>query len=74
VAIQQENIPIETALKVITQNPASILKLKSKGMLQEGLDADIVLLDNESLDIDTVIALGQVMVQNGKAVIKGTFE
>jgi beta-aspartyl-dipeptidase (metallo-type) len=73
-AIQQENIPIETALKVITQNPASILKLKSKGMLQEGLDADIVLLDNESLDIDTVIALGQVMVQNGKAVIKGTFE
>lgn len=73
-AIQQENIPIETALKVITQNPASILKLRSKGMLQEGLDADIVLLDNESLDIDTVIALGQVMVQNGKAVIKGTFE
>jgi beta-aspartyl-dipeptidase (metallo-type) len=73
-AVLQENIPLEAALQVITKNPAAVLKLKTKGVLQEGFDADLVLLEKETLNIDTVIALGQVMVKNGSAVIKGTFE
>jgi beta-aspartyl-dipeptidase (metallo-type) len=73
-AIMQEGIPIEVALRVITQNPASILKLSRKGMVAEGKDADLVLLDKEDLSIKDVFAMGQKMVENGKPLIKGTFE
>jgi len=73
-AIVKENVAIEDALRVITQNPATILKLYRKGMIAEGKDADIVLLNKTTLEIETVIALGKVMVENGQAIIKGTFE
>lgn len=73
-AILKENVAIEDALRVITRNPATILKLYRKGMIAEGKDADIVLLNKTTLEIETVIALGKVMVENGQAVVKGTFE
>lgn len=73
-AIMSEGVPPETALRVITQNPASILKLTQKGTIQEGKDADLVLLNKADFTIHTVIALGKVMVENGSAVRKGTFE
>ncbi|OOE12240.1 beta-aspartyl-peptidase [Fictibacillus arsenicus] len=73
-AVLHEGIPLETALQTITSNPARVLKLKEKGVLAEGLHADLILMNKEDLKIDSVIALGQVMVQDGKAVIKGTFE
>jgi beta-aspartyl-dipeptidase (metallo-type) len=44
-----------------------------KGGLFVGADADLLVLDPE-LAIDTVIARGRVMVRDGKAVVKGTFE
>ncbi|MFD2215247.1 beta-aspartyl-peptidase [Metabacillus endolithicus] len=72
-AVQIEHIPLETALKVITSNPATILKLKQKGELKTGSDADIVLLD-QNLSIQSVWAKGQHMVSEGKALVKGTFE
>jgi beta-aspartyl-dipeptidase (metallo-type) len=73
-AILTEGVPPESALRVITQNPASILKLSQKGMVKEGKDADLVLLNKADFTIDTVIALGKVMVENGTAIVKGTFE
>jgi beta-aspartyl-dipeptidase (metallo-type) len=73
-AIMSEGIPPEIALRVITQNPASILKLSQKGMVKEGKDADLVLLNKADFTIDTVIALGKLMVENGTAIVKGTFE
>ncbi|MTI46416.1 beta-aspartyl-peptidase [Sporosalibacterium faouarense] len=73
-AILDENIPIQDALKVITVNPANILKLDGKGYIDEDYDADIVLIDKESLNIKTVIARGKVMIDNGETLVKGTFE
>jgi beta-aspartyl-dipeptidase (metallo-type) len=73
-AVMNEKIPLEMALKVITQNPASILKLKQKGMVAAGKDADLVFLHKENLMIDSVMALGKMMVIDGKAVVTGTFE
>ncbi len=67
------NIPLETAIKGITSNPAKILCLKNKGRIAEGLDADITIM-NSDLQIDTVIALGKVMVRHGEMVVKGFFE
>lgn len=73
-AVLEEGISIETALKVITENPANILKLRHKGKIEEGKDADLVILDKQEFKISHVIALGQVMVENGEALVKGTFE
>lgn len=73
-AVLEEGIPLETAIKVITSNPAKILKLHQKGRISEGKDADIVLVDKDTLTIQTVFAKGQKMVENGLAVVKGTFE
>ncbi|WP_226617976.1 beta-aspartyl-peptidase [Cytobacillus firmus] len=73
-AILQEGVSIENALSVITKNPASILKLHQKGKIEEGKDADLVILNKETLAIETVYSLGRKMVEDGKAVVKGTFE
>jgi len=72
-AVVNEHIPLETALKVITSNPARNLKLQNKGQIQIGKDADLVLLDHD-LNIDTVIAKGQIMIHHKEILVKGTFE
>ncbi|MBM7650109.1 beta-aspartyl-dipeptidase (metallo-type) [Bacillus ectoiniformans] len=73
-AVLIEGIPLETAIQVITSTPAKILKLRRKGLIKKQMDADLVLLNEQTLEIDTVISKGQIMVQEGKALIKGTFE
>ena len=72
--VQQEGIPLEIAIKGITSNPASILKLSSKGQLRTGFDADICLLDEDTLALHTVIAKGRIMVSGGMQQVFGTFE
>lgn len=73
-SIKEFNISIEDAISVITNNVAHVLKLKDKGIIEEKRDADLVLVDETSLDIDMVIAKGRLVVKEGKALIKGTFE
>ena len=73
-AIVKEKIPMETALKVVTENPSRIYKLAGKGRIQVGGDADLIFLSPGDLSILRVMALGKVMVEEGKAVVKGTFE
>ncbi|HOT30093.1 MAG TPA: beta-aspartyl-peptidase [Candidatus Ozemobacteraceae bacterium] len=72
-AVVQEGVDLSTALRVITSNPAEILKLRGKGCIKAGNDADLVLLRKDDLAIDTVMANGRVMVRDGKAVVHGTF-
>lgn len=73
-AIKDEGIDISNAIRVITSNPADILKLNNKGYIDEGKDADIVLLNKEDLKIDTVIAMGKIMIQNNEIKVRGIFE
>ncbi|MCE1229960.1 MAG: beta-aspartyl-peptidase [Firmicutes bacterium] len=73
-AVLQEKVPLEIALKVITANPARILKLRQKGKLAVGMDADVVLLDPRHLEIHSVVAKGRPMMRAGKILVKGTFE
>lgn len=72
--VQREGIPLEIAVKGITSNPASILKLERKGHIKVGLDADICLLEEGTLELNTVIAKGQIMVRDGEQKVFGTFE
>ncbi len=73
-AVLEEGVPLETALRVITANPARLLKLKAKGRLAPGLDADVVLLDQEHLEVRTVIAKGRLLMKSGKLLVKGLFQ
>ena len=73
-AVRQENIPLETALRTITSNVADHLRLSHKGRVREGNDADLVLADPDTLEIQTVIARGQIMLRDGELLVKGSFE
>ncbi|MCX6242237.1 MAG: beta-aspartyl-peptidase [Bacteroidetes bacterium] len=59
-AVLEDKIPVETALKVATSNPADILKLKGKGYIREGYDADLLVLD-DGFNIIHVMAMGKIM-------------
>ncbi|WP_100333316.1 beta-aspartyl-peptidase [Bacillus alkalisoli] len=73
-AIVHEGIDIEVALKVITSNPANVLKLSQKGTIEVGKDADIIFINKDSFEIETVIAQGKLMMHENKLLVKGTFE
>jgi beta-aspartyl-dipeptidase (metallo-type) len=72
--VNYENLPLEEAITIATTNPAKALGLVGKkGCLTPGADADILLLDEE-LNIDTTIALGRVLLQDGKMQVFCNFE
>jgi beta-aspartyl-dipeptidase (metallo-type) len=73
-AVRDEHVPLDQALQVVTANPARILKLNGKGQLAAGADADIVLLQPETLEIVGVIAKGRWLMKGGRLLAKGTFE
>lgn len=73
-SVLEYKIPLEGAIKVITSNVADVLKLNSKGRISQGKDGDIILLDKETLEINTVIAKGKTMLLNCELLVKGTFE
>ncbi|MFO8022181.1 MAG: beta-aspartyl-peptidase [Perlabentimonas sp.] len=72
-AVIEEGIPLENALRVLTTNPAKVLKLRQKGSVEVGMDADMLLLD-ESLKIHTTIAMGKCLMSDYKVLIKGAYE
>jgi len=67
-------LPIEQAIKIITENVAKILNLyPNKGCIKEKSDGDIVVLDS-NLNIHSVIAKGVFMMKDKKIVKKSMFE
>ncbi|MBK8883819.1 MAG: beta-aspartyl-peptidase [Bacteroidales bacterium] len=72
-AVIIEKLPLEKALMVVTSNVAAILKLKNKGKVETGKDADLVILDKE-YRISDVIARGQLMTHDYKRLKKGIYE
>lgn len=72
--VVEEHIPLETALPFITKNVAEALMLyPKKGAVEVGSDADLVLLDQD-LEIDGVIAKGRCLMLGKDLLVKGTFE
>jgi beta-aspartyl-dipeptidase (metallo-type) len=65
--------PLERVLPLVTSNTARILELQHKGRLCEGGDADLLILEEGSLDIREVIARGQRMVVDGRLAKRETF-
>jgi beta-aspartyl-dipeptidase (metallo-type) len=52
---------------------ASLLRLKGKGRVVVGGDADLVVLDDEHRPRD-VMAMGRFLVRDGVVVVPGRFE
>ncbi len=51
-------LTVETAVKMITENPARLLGLESKGKLEKGYDADILVFDND-VNIEKIFVGGE---------------
>ena len=73
-AVLKDGVALSDALKPVTSNPANLLKLGQKGKIRENADADLVLADADTLEIDTVIARGRIMIYKREVLVKGTFE
>ena len=71
--VHHHQIPLEQALRPLTQTVAEFLGFAHKGKLAIGCDADFIILAS-GLHIDEVWAKGKMMVRNGYACVKGTFE
>lgn len=72
--VLDQGFALEEVIPIVTSNTATALQLKQKGMLKQGNDADILLLEEGSLAIKHVLAKGRQMVRDGKVIVKGTFE
>lgn len=81
---EEKVLPLEDMIRRMTSQPARIIGLQDRGVLREGLVADIVIFDPDqimdqatfekprqyNLGIDTVIVNGQVVIQGEQAYQK----
>jgi beta-aspartyl-dipeptidase (metallo-type) len=63
-------VPVQDALRVVTSNPARILKLPQKGQLQVGADADLLLIDKNTLELKAVMAKGRWLFSDGRVAVQ----
>jgi beta-aspartyl-dipeptidase (metallo-type) len=66
-------MPEQTVLPLITSNVAGLLKLKQKGRIVQGLDADLVVLDQANR-VEHVMARGIWHLKDGRQLVSGLFE
>ncbi len=74
-SILDKKMDMSLVFKLATENVAKFLKIfPRKGILKSGSDADILILNKDTLDIDTVISRGKIMMKDSEIVKKGKFE
>ncbi len=66
-------MPLEEALAPLTRNVADLLRLHQKGWLAVGMDADLLILDDD-LTIRDVMARGAWHVRHHETVRRGIYE
>ena len=72
--VLDKGLPLETAVAPCTRNVAKALGLyPQKGCIAPGSDADLILLD-DALSIDTVVAHGKTMLRHGALQFRANFE
>ncbi|NPU90108.1 MAG: beta-aspartyl-peptidase [Fervidobacterium sp.] len=62
--VVENGLPLEEAIKVSTTNPAKVFKL-NKGRIEKGYDADFVLVNEETLEIVSVVSKGEFLMKDG---------
>ena len=72
--VENKILSLEEALPFATSNTAGGLGIENeRGSIKENYYADLLLLDDK-LEIDTVIANGNIMMQNREVLVKGYYE
>lgn len=71
--VVEERFPLEQVLALVTRNPARILKLHDKGVLEKGRWGDLLLLEKGSLEIVHVLSRGAFMVRDGSLAVSEKF-
>lgn len=61
-------LPLETVLPCLTSNAAAALKLAAKGNLASDKDADVLILNQDSLEIVHLFARGRHIIRDGQYV------
>ncbi|MFC2949315.1 beta-aspartyl-peptidase [Virgibacillus sediminis] len=73
-SILEYGMKVEEVLPLITTNTSRVLHLPQKGSIQVKADADILILDRETLGIRDVFAKGQRMIADTQLEVVGAFE
>ena len=71
--VLEHKFPLERVLACVTANTASVLKLEQKGKLEEGKDADVLVLRKENLEIKDLLSGGRRLIKNGRLAFKEKF-
>lgn len=71
---EDDNFSIEQVLPCFTSNTADVLKLKNKGRLQAGADADVLVMSEKTHEIVHVFAQGRHCMKNGQLIFESEQE
>ncbi|MEA4988952.1 MAG: amidohydrolase family protein, partial [Anaerovorax sp.] len=72
--VNELNFSIEKALMFFTVNVSKAIgTYPKKGAIQENSDADLLIIEDK-MNIETVIANGKIMFHHGETLVKGTYE
>ena len=69
----EHKFPFEQVLACVTANTAKVLKLESKGAIDAGKAADILIFEKDSLELREVISSGQRLLKKGSLAFKEEF-
>ncbi len=68
--VLEHRFPLERVLPHVTANTAAVLRLPAKGNIAEGADADVLVLDADSLDLLEVVAGGRRLVKDRRPAVR----
>jgi beta-aspartyl-dipeptidase (metallo-type) len=70
--VTKKVLPLEESARLFSTNAAEFYKLKGKGRIGAGGDADLILLDG-NLALKGVFAKGKQLMAGGRLLVRGTF-
>ena len=69
----QEGGDIQEIISLVTSNVARVLKMNHKGRLREEADADIMILNRDTFELEGLLARGNWMIKDKQMIVENTF-
>jgi beta-aspartyl-dipeptidase (metallo-type) len=70
--IRRRVVAVEDAVKLFSTNSAAFYRLRAKGEIRPGRDADLAVFDDR-WELCDMFALGRRMMADGRVTARGTF-